>query len=149
MPSTTRNILIVDSDAAVRASLIESLDELPLAISEAADGATAMHMLSTGSFRLVITDLYVHAGNSKCLVHAINDTDQHTSTRVLVYTGHTERADHAWAKAGGANGFFVRPVLRERLRNAVRRLTSRGTTFREATLSDRRAVVIPNRRSRA
>lgn len=129
MPSTTRKVLVVDSNAAVRAALIEMLGDLPVSITEAADGATALEALAAEPFRLVITDLYVRAGDSKCLVDAIRGNSKVSSTRVLVYSSRSQRADHVWAKNAGANAFFLRPVLRDRFRNAVRRLTSRGTTF--------------------
>lgn len=84
-------VLVVDSNAAVRASIAEMLETSGHRVTLASDPKNAAHLLQSGDrFDLLVTDARL-AGNSG-LQLASTLLSQHPSLRVLLITSETDSA---------------------------------------------------------
>ncbi len=117
-------VLVVDPDARMRAYLMDQLKSLPCTALQAADGETALHMVRDIDVRLVITELYLRAGEDDDLIHAIRRSKALRKTRTLVHTSHATAADRDWALRAGADAYLIKPTRAERLRYVVSRLAT-------------------------
>jgi CheY-like chemotaxis protein len=69
--SETVTILLVDPDAPARALLAKQLEGAGTDVLQASDGATALDLLESVPVKVVVTELYLPAGDHSCLVQAI------------------------------------------------------------------------------
>lgn len=117
-------VLVVDPDARARALIADQLSHLPCTVLQAADGEKALHMVRDIDIRVVITELYLHAGEDDDLIHAIRRVAGLRKTRALVHTTHASAADRDWALRAGADAYLIKPTRAERLRYVVGRLAT-------------------------
>lgn len=117
-------VLVADPDARIRALVAEQLAPLACTVVQAVDGETALHIVRDVDIRLVITELYLKAGEDTDLVHAIRRSRALRKTRTLVHTSHATAADRDWALRAGADAYLIKPTRAERLRYVVARLAT-------------------------
>lgn len=117
-------VLVVDPDARMRALIADQLSSLPCTVAQAENGETALHIVRDIDVRLVITELYLHAGEDDDLIHAIRRARGLRKTRTLVHTSHATAADRDWALRAGADAYLIKPTRAERLRYVVGRLAT-------------------------
>jgi CheY-like chemotaxis protein len=117
-------ILLVDPDVRARSFLASQLQQLGGQILQAADGPGALAVARAQAVKLVITELYLAAGEDECLVHAIRRDPALRRTRVLAHTNRSTAADREWAMRAGADAYLIKPTRAERMRYVVGRLTS-------------------------
>ena len=123
MASKNPKVLIVEPDARVRATVVRELGELRITVVDAADGAAALKILTADpTIPVVVTNLYLVAGDEPCLTRAMRKVPGLQQTRVVIHTAHNTREAQDWARAGGAVAMLVIPTLPERLRYVVGRL---------------------------
>jgi CheY-like chemotaxis protein len=122
--STSYIVLVVDPDARQRALLADQLAPLACTVLQADEGDKALHMVRDIDVRLVITELYLHAGEDDDLIHAIRRNRALRKTRTLVHTAHATAADRDWALRAGADAYLIKPTRAERVRYVVGRLAT-------------------------
>ena len=118
----TRPALIVDRDDDTRRILGAFLPRMGLEPLEAIDGATALEIARGHDLALVITDLYLPAGDARCLVQLLKRDRDLASIPLLVYTAHCTDADVEWAATCGCDGFLAKPARWAELEPAIIRL---------------------------
>src|SRR5687767_9874363 len=116
-------VLLVDSDARTRAALAAQLESFGCAILHAGDGADALRTLREKPVQLVVTELYVPAGEADCLVDAIRADDANGRTRIIALTNRSQASDREWALRAGADAYLIKPTKAKRLQYVVGRLS--------------------------
>jgi len=76
-------------------------------VVEALDTATAMNIVNGSEIALVVTELYLPIGKSRCLARAIGKSPALRRTKLLAYTTHGKQRDRAWARRIGADGYVI------------------------------------------
>ena len=115
-------ILIVDPDDQLRKSLSRQLKTNGAVVVQAADGTAALAILSRQPVTLLITELYLPAGEDDCLVHAIRRNPVHAALRIVAHTHRSQAADREWAMRAGADAYLIKPAREQRLHHVVSRL---------------------------
>lgn len=143
--SESMTILLVDPDPHTRALLARQLESVTPDIVQAADGATALSILSSIQVKVVVTELYLAAGGHACLVQAIRADQKLRRTRAVAHTHRCLPPDREWAMTAGADAYLIKPTRAERIRYVVSRLaTIRG---RNATVPEGRSADVVRRDS--
>jgi CheY-like chemotaxis protein len=117
-------ILLVDSNVATRNALAAQLESLGCDILHASDGISALRTLRERHVHLVVTELYVAAGDAHCLVGAIRANDANNGTRIIALTDRSQPTDREWALRAGADAYLIKPTRPQRFRYVVGRLSS-------------------------
>lgn len=105
---TNQRLLVVDDNADTRLSLQELLQlSLKLEVDVAEDGTTALKMLETQPYSVVITDLRMPRMHGMKLIEELQA--RHIPTTVIVTTGHGSIQDAVQAMRMGAYDFLTKP----------------------------------------
>ena len=123
MTKPTQTILVVQSDPITRATMVQQLTAPGRTVLDAADGPTALQMVQTRKVRLVVTELYLETGESRCLIQAVRE-NRVRGIRTVALTVHGKSTDKDWARRWGASAFLIHPTATERLQNVASRLLS-------------------------
>jgi two-component system response regulator HydG len=115
----TDPILVVDDDDALRSSLVEALEVLPVAITTAASGAEAVAMLAERRFAVVVTDLVMKGTDGFVVLAAAKQ--HYPNCRVVMLTGHGGREVAVQAMEQGATYYVEKPVDLADLRAKVKK----------------------------
>ena len=130
-------VLVVEPNARVRATLVQHLSELRITVVDVPDGASALKVLTAEpTIPVVVTNLYLAAGDETCLTRAIRKAPALQLTRVVVHTAHRTREAQDWARAVGVHGLLISPTLPERLRYVVGRLLTASQRTRPGDSPD-------------
>ncbi len=116
---TTDPILVVDDDDALRSSLVEALEVLPVEITTAASGAEAVQLLAERRFAVVVTDLVMKGTDGFAVLAAAKAA--YTNCRVVMLTGHGGREIAVQAMEQGATYYVEKPVDLGDLRAKVKK----------------------------
>ena len=88
------DILLIDDDAAIRTLLLSALETRGYSVRWAADGKTALQLLSSHGFRLIITDIFMPDMDGLELIMRNARTSPHTPILVIsgggIYCGPVE-----------------------------------------------------------
>lgn len=136
----SNSILLVQQPTASATYLRSLLEHKGYTVVEAPDTATAMDVVNGSEIALVVTDLYLPIGKSRCLARVIGKSPALRRTKILAYTAHGRREDRAWARRIGADGYVITRSGEERLLSVVDHLmvtpsTPRRTARRGQELS--------------
>ena len=101
------SILLVQQPTASSAYVRSRLEDKGYTVVEAADAATAMDVVNASEIALVVTELYLPIGRSRCLARRIAKSPALRRTKILAYTKHGRREDRAWARRIGADGYVI------------------------------------------
>ncbi|MBL8753376.1 MAG: sigma-54-dependent Fis family transcriptional regulator [Planctomycetes bacterium] len=115
----TDPILVVDDDDALRTSLVEALEALPVEITAAAGGADALQRLAERRFAVVVTDLVMKGVDGFAVLAAAKKG--YPNCRVVMLTGHGGRDVAVQAMEQGATYYVEKPVDLGDLRAKVRK----------------------------
>ncbi|MEQ9539263.1 MAG: sigma-54 dependent transcriptional regulator [Deltaproteobacteria bacterium] len=122
-------VLLVDDDDGVRFTLREVLEELDVAVEEAADGQAAIERLDEGPVDLVITDLRMpRADGMAVLRHAV---DLHPGIKVVMITAHGSESAAVEAMKNGAFDYFPKPFDVDDVARVVTRATETARLVHE------------------
>jgi DNA-binding NarL/FixJ family response regulator len=66
-----------------------------------------MDIVNGSEIALVVTDLYLRLGKSRCLARVISKSPALRRTKLLAYTAHGKRQDRDWARRIGADGYVI------------------------------------------
>lgn len=101
-------ILIVDDDDALRGAMVEALEVLPVAITEASSGQEAKDVLGKRRFALVVSDLVMKGVDGIAVLQAAKE--HYKNCRVIILTGHGSREVAVDAMEQGATYYIEKPV---------------------------------------
>ena len=118
-------ILIVDDEAAQRASLARALTEGGFTIEEAADAGEALRRSLRDPPDLIVLDLRLPDASGVELAGAFRAVSGTRRTPIVVVTAYTDAAAELDPKRFGAECVLTKPVSDEDLRAAVRRCFTR------------------------
>lgn len=134
-------ILVVDDDPANCEMLIDMLEPLGLPVETAANGASALQLLSQNiPFGLVLMDKRMPEMDGYEAIRCLRTIPGREKTPVLVVTASGAADELELAQAAGADGYISKPVHRAKLLEEIARVT--GLTYeyestREEPLQER------------
>lgn len=100
-------ILVVDEDEAMRAVLVETLQEKGCQVVQAPDGQRALDVLQTVVPQVIVTDLKMADGGYPYLRLLKASAPQ---SAIVVMTAHGDSHSKAKALEYGAKGYFEKPL---------------------------------------
>jgi CheY-like chemotaxis protein len=101
-------------------------------VVEATDATSAMDIVNGSEIALVVTELYLRVGKSRCLARVIGKSPALRRTKVLAYTSHGKRADRDWALRIGADGYVITRSGEDRFLSVVDHLMEAPSVPRRA-----------------
>jgi two-component system, chemotaxis family, chemotaxis protein CheY len=117
------NILVVDDFSTMRRIIRNILRELGYHnIVEAADGDSALSILSAGSVDLLITDWNMPGMPGLELLKRVRESSVHGSMPVLMLTAEAKREQIVEAARAGANGYIIKPFTTATLKSKIEML---------------------------
>jgi CheY-like chemotaxis protein len=122
-----RTILLADPDPEIRSTLRRGLELMGYAVLEVENGDAAMAIVLRSELALLVTELYVPAGDSPCLVRAIRRMPALRRMKVLAYSACAAASDHEWAFAAGADAYLTKPTSVGQLLQVAGRLAQSRT----------------------
>lgn len=128
MQSST--ILLVQTQDGSSPSLRTRLEDKGYTVVEAADTTSAVNIVNGREVALVVTELYLPIGKSRCLARVIGKSPALRRTKVLAYTTHGKRADRDWARRIGADGYVITRSGEDRFLSVVDHLMEMTATPR-------------------
>jgi len=125
-------ILLVQPKTDSGTYLRTRLEDKGYTVVEAADATTAMDIVNGSEIALVVTELYLRIGKSRCLARTIGKSPALRRTKVLAYTEHGKREDRDWALRIGADGYVITRSGEDRFLSVIDRLMVTPSTPRRA-----------------
>jgi two-component system chemotaxis response regulator CheY len=117
------NILVVDDFSTMRRIVRNILRELGYHnVVEAADGASALSILSTGTVDLLVTDWNMPGMPGLELLKRVRESPVHGSLPVLMLTAEAKREQIVEAARAGANGYIIKPFTTATLKSKIEAL---------------------------
>ncbi|OIQ92227.1 phytochrome-like protein cph2 [mine drainage metagenome] len=113
-PQAKPHILVVDDDDFARRIIVRVLRDLGFdLVSDISSALTALKLLETQTFDLIVTDVDMPGMNGLEFAHLIRSGKTHAkaNTRILLLTGHSNIDLLAVGMALDVNGFLVKPVI--------------------------------------
>lgn len=135
----SKSILLVQSQTSPTSHLRTRLEDKGYTVVEAPDSAEAMDIVNGSEIGLVVTELYVRVGSSRCLARVIAKSPALRRTKLLAYTAHGKREDRDWARRIGADGYVITRSGEDRFLSVVDHLMEAPSTPRRAAVRPRRA----------
>jgi CheY-like chemotaxis protein len=118
-----RSILIADDNSDVRDALAFALRADGYRVRAARDAYEAQRVFASSHPDIVLSDIRM-PGDGMTLLRRVRAMSP--GTPVILMTGFEQPDDRRRALAGGAKDLLVKPLVGERLRNALRRVLDRG-----------------------
>ena len=119
-------ILVVDDFSTMRRIIRNLLRDLGFNNSvEADDGNTALPMLKSGNFDLVVTDWNMPGMQGIDLLKAMRADDRLKSIPVLMVTAEAKREQIVEAAQAGVNGYVVKPFTAQTLKEKIDKVFER------------------------
>jgi DNA-binding response OmpR family regulator len=122
MTSSKGRILCTEDDADTRDLLIHTLTIAGYDVSCTDSAHTAIDRLKSEKFDLCVMDNWMPGTSGEDLCKKIREFDD--TTPVLFYSGAAYPADKERARAAGAQGYLVKPVMADQLLAEVGRIIS-------------------------
>ncbi|QEP43184.1 response regulator [Ectothiorhodospiraceae bacterium BW-2] len=127
--NTNIKILIVDDFSTMRRIIKNLLRELGFTnTAEADDGLTALPMLESGDFDLLITDWNMPGMQGIDLLRKVRATPKLAKMPVLMVTAEQKKEQIVEAAQAGVNGYIVKPftagTLKEKLEKIFQRMSA-------------------------
>lgn len=119
-------ILIVDDFSTMRRIIKNLLRDLGFTnTSEADDGTTALPMLQSGNFDLLITDWNMPGMQGIDLLRAVRADSKLASLPVLMVTAEQKKEQIVVAAKAGVNGYIVKPFTAATLKDKLEKIFER------------------------
>lgn len=135
----SNSILLVQSQPDSTVHLRTRLEDKGYTVIEVRDAATAMNVVNSSEIGLVVTELYLPVGKSRCLARVIARSPALRRTKLLAYTSHGKREDRDWARRMGADGYVITRSGEDRFLSVVNHLMEVSSTPRRSAARGSRA----------
>ncbi|MFA5626784.1 MAG: chemotaxis response regulator CheY [Thiohalomonadaceae bacterium] len=119
-------ILIVDDFSTMRRIIKNLLRDLGFTnTSEADDGTTALPMLQTGNYELLVTDWNMPGMQGIDLLRAVRADPKLAHMPVLMVTAEQKKEQIIEAAKAGVNGYIVKPFTAQTLKEKLDKIFER------------------------
>ena len=125
-------ILVVEDERALCETIVRSLRRLAYSVDPCYDGDTAIDLLGSERYDLVLLDLNLPGADGMTVLRTLRQTDR--ETRVLILSARSEVADKMEGLDAGANDYLAKPFHLEELEARIRSLTLRQFTQNDVVL---------------
>lgn len=125
-------ILVVEDERALCETIVRSLRRLAYSVDPCYDGDTAIDLLGSERYDLVLLDLNLPGADGMTVLRTLRQTDR--ETRVLILSARNEVADKVEGLDAGANDYLAKPFHLEELEARIRSLTLRQFTQNDVVL---------------
>ena len=125
-------ILVVEDERALCETIVRSLRRLAYSVDPCYDGNTAIDLLGSERYDLVLLDLNLPGADGMTVLRTLRQTDR--ETRVLILSARSEVADKVEGLDAGANDYLAKPFHLEELEARIRSLTLRQFTQNDVVL---------------
>ena len=125
-------ILVVEDERALCETIVRSLRRLAYSVDPCYDGDTAIDLLGSERYDLVLLDLNLPGADGMTVLRTLRQTDR--ETRVLILSARSEVADKVEGLDAGANDYLAKPFHLEELEARIRSLTLRQFTQNDEVL---------------
>ena len=125
-------ILVVEDERALCETIVRSLRRLAYSVDPCYDGDTAIDLLGSERYDLVLLDLNLPGADGMTVLRTLRQTDR--ETRVLILSARSEVADKVEGLDAGANDYLAKPFHLEELEARIRSLTLRQFTQNDVVL---------------
>ena len=125
-------ILVVEDERALCETIVRSLRRLAYSVDPCYDGDTAIDLLGSERYDLVLLDLNLPGADGMTVLRTLRQTDR--ETRVLILSARIEVADKVEGLDAGANDYLAKPFHLEELEARIRSLTLRQFTQNDVVL---------------
>ena len=126
-------ILVVEDERALCQTIVRSLRRLAYSVDPCYDGNTAMELLDSEQYDLVLLDLNLPGADGMTVLRTLRRTDR--NTKVLILSARSEVADKVEGLDAGANDYLAKPFHLEELEARIRSLTLRQFTQNDVVLT--------------
>jgi two-component system response regulator HydG len=116
---SSRAILLVDDDDALRETLREAVEPLDIEVETAASGAEAIERIQARAFGAVVTDLVMKGVDGFAVLEEVRRRSP--ATRVVMLTGHGSREVAVQAMQQGATYYLEKPFDLAEFRTKVQK----------------------------
>ena len=99
-------ILVVEDERALCETIVRSLRRLAYSVDPCYDGDTAIDLLGSERYDLVLLDLNLPGADGMTVLRTLRQTDR--ETRVLILSARSEVADKVEGLDAGANDYLAR-----------------------------------------
>ena len=125
-------ILVVEDERALCETIVRSLRRLAYSVDPCYDGDTAIDLLGSERYDLVLLDLNLPGADGMTVLRTLRQTDR--ETRVLILSARSEVEDKVQGLDAGANDYLAKPFHLEELEARIRSLTLRQFTQNDVVL---------------
>ena len=125
-------ILVVEDERALCETIVRSLRRLAYSVDPCYDGDTAIDLLGSERYDLVLLDLNLPGADGMTVLRTLRQTDR--ETRVLILSARSEVEDKVEGLDAGANDYLAKPFHLEELEARIRSLTLRQFTQNDVVL---------------
>ena len=125
-------ILVVEDERALCETIVRSLRRLAYSVDPCYDGDTAIDLLGSERYDLVLLDLNLPGADGMTVLRTLRQTDR--ETRVLILSARSEVADKVEGLDAGANDYLAKHFHLEELEARIRSLTLRQFTQNDVVL---------------
>ena len=125
-------ILVVEDERALCETIVRSLRRLAYSVDPCYDGDTAIDLLGSERYDLVLLDLNLPGADGMTVLRTLRQTDR--EPRVLILSARSEVADKVEGLDAGANDYLAKPFHLEELEARIRSLTLRQFTQNDVVL---------------
>ena len=125
-------ILVVEDERALCETIVRSLRRLAYSVDPCYDGDTAIDLLGSERYDLVLLDLNLPGADGMTVLRTLRQTDR--ETRVLILSARSEVTDKVEGLDAGANDYLAKPFHLEELEARIRNLTLRQFTQNDVVL---------------
>ena len=125
-------ILVVEDERALCETIVRSLRRLAYSVDPCYDGDTAIDLLGSERYDLVLLDLNLPGADGMTVLRTLRQTDR--ETRVLILSARSEVADKVEGLDAGGNDYMAKPFHLEELEARIRSLTLRQFTQNDVVL---------------
>jgi len=113
-------ILLVEDNTALRTALSIELEHAGYAVTQAADGETAIRLLQPDRFQVVLTDIVMNQVSGIDVMYAALQVSPNPP-KVILLTGHATTQTAIQALRAGAQDYIQKPFEETQLLDSVRR----------------------------
>ena len=121
-PWSGKSALVVDDYPAVRRAVRDIMAGLELTVTEAENGLTALEIMKSRAFDLVVSDLVMPEMDGFELTEAIRASREHRRLPIIIISTHDDAKYIFRALRMGADDYLVKPPTVEMARTVLARI---------------------------
>ena len=123
MSASHINVLLVDDSGTIRRIIRKILGQIGIEkVEEAENGSEALEKLSSGSFRLVISDWNMEPIGGLELLKEIRSNDELKHLPFIMVLSNDSTKDVITAKEAGASSYIIKPFTAQNLKFKIQNI---------------------------